>query len=75
MVIDLTPEQEADLQRIAEFAGKTPQQLILDAVFGHFAEDMEIDRILDEREVEAQQGVFIEHAAVKARFLRTPVCG
>jgi hypothetical protein len=36
---------------------------------------MEIDRILDEREVEAQQGVFIEHAAVKARFLRTPVCG
>ena len=75
MVIDFTPEQEADLQRIAEFEGKTPQQFILDVVRGRLEEEDEIDRILDEREKEAEQGVFVEHAAVKARFLRTPVRG
>lgn len=73
MVIDLTPEQEANLQKIAEFEGKTAQQLILDVIFGRVEEDIETDRILAEREEEAEQGIFVEHAAVKARFLGAPV--
>jgi hypothetical protein len=67
MIVHLTSEQEAHLGQIAEQRGKNTEQLLIDAALHLFGDDLETQRILDERVLAADRGVFIEQAEMDTR--------
>ena len=68
MELHLTPEQEADLSRMALHAGKQPEQLITEAAHS-LVEGQRLYREAVQRAIDqADRGEFIEEEEMNARF-------
>ena len=68
MELQLTPEQESHLLRIAQHAGKSPEQVVMDSV-SFLSQDEESFRLAVEQGLaEADAGNFIEEEEMDARF-------
>jgi predicted transcriptional regulator len=56
MVVKLKPETEIRLQQLAESTGRTPEDLIEDAMVGYLAELAQLKSTLDSRYDEIKSG-------------------
>jgi predicted transcriptional regulator len=75
MEIALTPEQEARLIQMAEIEGKTPSELVVNAVLeadlaAYHWDDENIRETIRQRVAEADKGIFIEEDEMDARVQR-----
>ena len=68
MEVDFTPEQEAQLSRIATKAGTDPQGLVKDAALRLLEEDARFRAAVQEGIEQADRGQFIEEAEMDARL-------
>ena len=70
MEVHFTPEQKAQLQRIAHTAGTDAEGLVKDAVLHLLAEDLRFRAGVQEGIAQADRGEFIEEAEMDARLER-----
>jgi predicted transcriptional regulator len=56
MVVKLKPETEIRLQQLAESTGRTPEDLVEDAMVGYLAELAQLKSTLDSRYDEIKSG-------------------
>ena len=70
MEIPLTPEQEAQLKRLASHLGKDPRQLVVDAALHVLAEDDRFRDAVQKGIEQANRGEFIEEEEMDARVER-----
>ena len=68
MELHLTPEQEAQISRIAQHAGKPPEQLVTEIVLGLLDEDDNFRVAVRLGLAQADAGNFIEEEEMDARF-------
>jgi predicted transcriptional regulator len=68
MEVRFTPEQEAQLARIATTAGSDPQQLVKDAALRLLEEDARFRAAVRQGIAEADRGEFIEEEDMDLRF-------
>ncbi len=70
MNVDFTPEQEAQLSRIATHAGKEAEQLVKDAALRLLEDDVRFRTAVRKGIEQANRGDFIEEAEMDARIKR-----
>ncbi len=70
MEIPLTPEQEAQLRRLAEHLGKDPGQMVIDAALRVLDEDDRLRAAVQKGIEQADRGEFIEEEEMDARVER-----
>ncbi len=68
MEVQFTPEQEAQLARIAVRAGTDPERLVKDAALRLLGEEGRFRAAVREGITEADRGEFIEEEDMDARF-------
>ena len=68
MQVDFTPDQEAQLSRIAYSAGTDPERLVKEAALRLLEEDSRFRTAVGEGIAQADRGEFIEEAAMDERF-------
>jgi predicted transcriptional regulator len=67
MEVHFTPEQEAQLAKVATIAGKDPERLVKDAAL-RVVEDVQFRAAVREGIAQADRGEFIEEEEMDARF-------
>ncbi len=70
MVINLTPEQESKLSRIASRSDKVPEQLLQEAAVLMIEYDANFAAAVEKGFASLDRGVFVEHEEVGARIER-----
>jgi len=70
MNVDFTPEQEAQLSRIATHAGKEAEQLVKDAALRLLEDDVRFRTAVRKGIEQANRGEFIEETEMDARIKR-----
>lgn len=70
MEVRFTPEQEAELARIASITGSGPEELVKDAVLRLLDEDARFRAAVAEGMAQADRGEFIDESEMDARFER-----
>jgi predicted transcriptional regulator len=68
MKVDFTPEQEAQLARIATKEGTDAEQLVKDAALRLLEEDAQFRAAVREGMAQAERGEFIEEEEMAARL-------
>jgi predicted transcriptional regulator len=68
MEVHFTPEQEAQLTRMAATAGVHPEELVRDAALRLLATDAQFRAAVREGIAHADRGEFIEEEEMDARF-------
>jgi predicted transcriptional regulator len=70
MEVHFTPEQEAQLGRIAGYSGTDPEKLVKDAALRVVEEDMRFRTSVHRGIEQADRGELIHHDDMKARIER-----
>jgi predicted transcriptional regulator len=68
MELQLTPEQETQLQQIAQHEGKDPAQLMIDTALYLLDSDRRFQESVQRGLDQANAGIFIEEEEMDARF-------
>ncbi len=68
MRIDFTPEQEAELKKVAANSGTDSEQLIRDAALALIEQDRKFRAAVQEGLAQADRGEFIEEAEMSERL-------
>lgn len=68
MELQFTPDQEAQLSKLAAQAGTDPAQLVMEAALRLLAEDAHFRAAVREGIAQADRGEFIEEDEMDARF-------
>ena len=71
MELRFTPEQEAQLTQMAQYAGKPVEQLLTDAAFATLREHKSFLETVEEGIAAADRGEFVESGEVWARVEKT----
>jgi len=66
ITLNLSDEQKAELDAIAEREGAAPEQVLSRLVASTLAEYAELEAAIDEAEADFAAGRFVDHAAVVA---------
>jgi predicted transcriptional regulator len=70
MEVHLTPEQEAQLERIATKTGTNPERLVTDVLVRYLDEEARFLAAVEKGIAAADRGEFIEEGEMDARFER-----
>jgi predicted transcriptional regulator len=70
MVIELTPEQEARIQTVAQRSGRELREVVTDAAVWLSSLEQGYDAALERSIGQADRGEFIDEAEMEARFQR-----
>lgn len=68
MEVQLTPEQEGQLAKIASTAGTSPEALVRDATLRLLEDDARFRATVREGVAQADRGEFLEEEEMNARF-------
>jgi predicted transcriptional regulator len=70
MVVQFTPEQEAELSQIASYRGTPAEQLVKQAALRMVEEEAEIRASIRQGIEQADRGELVDHEDVKTRIYR-----